>query len=332
MGVCPITCWDTHIPGHTHTLDRHPQEHNPLDAHTPGKHPLPQNTTGYGQQAAGKHPTGMHSCWKMIFRFLQTQEITEGCSFLHKAFSFCTIVTEQKSRNNPFNSLLSLKATRRSLEESCDLVIRKTSELQTKNQKKPFCFTFPFFIMEFNPWVELVSVNSGCFSPSRFSHFQSNQSAQELAHKSAKQAHPWLYWSFRFMSLSYWFNSKGIFSKQRPKGVNANCRGGPRIWAGHYLVEDLWLSWGGINSQSGTILQNFTETAWKWKNLNPRGASLALPIGSANVTHQDEVPVSYFAKLMSPEELMKLKKYWLGKYSLHFFKQLLKENVSYETL
>ena len=30
----------------------------------PGRHTPPADTTGYGQQAGGTHPTGMHSCDK----------------------------------------------------------------------------------------------------------------------------------------------------------------------------------------------------------------------------------------------------------------------------
>ena len=29
----------------------------------PGRHPPPPDTMGYGQQASGTHPTGMHSCF-----------------------------------------------------------------------------------------------------------------------------------------------------------------------------------------------------------------------------------------------------------------------------
>ena len=40
--------------------DSHPQDRNPW-ADTPPPPPQP-DTTGYGQQADGTHPTGMHSC------------------------------------------------------------------------------------------------------------------------------------------------------------------------------------------------------------------------------------------------------------------------------
>ena len=36
--------------------------HPPGDTPVKGKHPLPSNTTGYGQQVGGTHPTGMHTC------------------------------------------------------------------------------------------------------------------------------------------------------------------------------------------------------------------------------------------------------------------------------
>ena len=51
-GVCPIACWDTHHPGQT------PTPHLPGQTHPP----TAQCMLGYGQQAGGTHPTGMHSC------------------------------------------------------------------------------------------------------------------------------------------------------------------------------------------------------------------------------------------------------------------------------
>ena len=42
--------------------DPPPGRHTYLGRHPPGKHPTPSDTTGYGQQAGGMHPTGMHIC------------------------------------------------------------------------------------------------------------------------------------------------------------------------------------------------------------------------------------------------------------------------------
>ena len=56
-GVCPFACWDTPLLGR-HPPSRHPTGRPPTD--TPGKTPP---MLGYGQQAGGTHPTGMHSCW-----------------------------------------------------------------------------------------------------------------------------------------------------------------------------------------------------------------------------------------------------------------------------
>ena len=47
-------------PGQTPLLGRHP----PRPVHAGDTHSLLLDTTGYGQQAGGTHPTGMHSCDK----------------------------------------------------------------------------------------------------------------------------------------------------------------------------------------------------------------------------------------------------------------------------
>ena len=66
-------------------LGRYPPGQTPLGRHPLGKHPLgrhpslgrqpivrhpprrpPSDTTGYGQQAGGTHPTGMHTCFVLI--------------------------------------------------------------------------------------------------------------------------------------------------------------------------------------------------------------------------------------------------------------------------
>ena len=85
--VCLSACWDNtpradtpQIPPsrsrHPHQ-SRHPPEQtpnppsrHPLGADTPwSRHqpPLPEQTTAYGQRAAGTHPTGMHSCVSLCY-------------------------------------------------------------------------------------------------------------------------------------------------------------------------------------------------------------------------------------------------------------------------
>ena len=70
-----VTPWaDTPSPSPgRHTSGRHTPGQTPLGGHTPrqippgdtlplGRHPPAQYMLGYGKQAGGTHPTGMHSC------------------------------------------------------------------------------------------------------------------------------------------------------------------------------------------------------------------------------------------------------------------------------
>ena len=59
-GVCSIACWDTHLPGQTPPLGRHP----------PGRHPPAQCMLGYSQQMGSTHSTGMHSCYSSKFEVM----------------------------------------------------------------------------------------------------------------------------------------------------------------------------------------------------------------------------------------------------------------------
>ena len=47
---------------HTHWADSPPWADTPLVRHPTGQTPSPPDTMGYGQQAGGTHPTGMHTC------------------------------------------------------------------------------------------------------------------------------------------------------------------------------------------------------------------------------------------------------------------------------
>ena len=69
-GVCLSACWDTTHP---------PQEQTPSSPPPPGsRHPTGAVHAGrYGQQAGGTHPTGMHSCLKIVSFYLCT-----SCFFL----------------------------------------------------------------------------------------------------------------------------------------------------------------------------------------------------------------------------------------------------------
>ena len=57
-----------HSPGQTPPGQRHPPGQTPCPVLT-GIHPPAQCMLGYGQQAGGTHPTGMHSCckWQTTF-------------------------------------------------------------------------------------------------------------------------------------------------------------------------------------------------------------------------------------------------------------------------
>ena len=69
--------WGRHPPGKTPPCPVHAEIQTPCPVYA-GIHPLPNacwdtaplpspmDTMGYGQQAAGKHPTGMHSCLALI--------------------------------------------------------------------------------------------------------------------------------------------------------------------------------------------------------------------------------------------------------------------------
>ena len=66
-GVCPIACWDTPIPPGRHPRANTPRQ-TPPGQTPPGQTPpwadplSAQCLLGYGQQAGGMHPTGMHTC------------------------------------------------------------------------------------------------------------------------------------------------------------------------------------------------------------------------------------------------------------------------------
>ena len=58
--------WVDNTPGQTHLLGRQPMGRHPSWADTS---PPVQCMVGYGQQAGGTHPTGMHSCPRIMFTF-----------------------------------------------------------------------------------------------------------------------------------------------------------------------------------------------------------------------------------------------------------------------
>ena len=67
------TILDT-TPGHTSPLDTPPADLPPDTPRT--SNPSHRDTTGYGQQAGGMHPTGMHTCISLISGCIDMSLIT----------------------------------------------------------------------------------------------------------------------------------------------------------------------------------------------------------------------------------------------------------------
>ena len=67
LSVCQGASAPLHARVHTPWADTPwadtPWADTPLGRYSPGRHPPVQCMLGYGQQAGGKHPTGMHSCF-----------------------------------------------------------------------------------------------------------------------------------------------------------------------------------------------------------------------------------------------------------------------------
>ena len=62
------TPWQVHPPGQVPPGRYPPGQVHPAARYTPRQvHPQPQCMLGYGQQAGGTHPTGMHSCCVGVF-------------------------------------------------------------------------------------------------------------------------------------------------------------------------------------------------------------------------------------------------------------------------
>ena len=77
----------------THTLGRHPLGRHPPCADTPpllGRHPPTQCMLGYGQQAGGKHPTGIHSYLVMWQVWLSTglDQFLGECRYKEKTYMY----------------------------------------------------------------------------------------------------------------------------------------------------------------------------------------------------------------------------------------------------
>ena len=61
------TCLGRHLPRQTPSMPMHAGIHPPPCPVHPGIHPRPaQCMLGYGQQAGGTHPTGMHTCMNTV--------------------------------------------------------------------------------------------------------------------------------------------------------------------------------------------------------------------------------------------------------------------------
>ena len=76
-GCLPMVLGVNTSPGQTTSLGRHPLWTDTRQADTtPGQtRPLP-STAGYGQQAGGKHPIGMHSCVNVFFFCFSAQRLS----------------------------------------------------------------------------------------------------------------------------------------------------------------------------------------------------------------------------------------------------------------
>ena len=97
-GCLPQCMLGYHIPPRADTPgSRHPRKQTaPRSRHPAGsRHPYrkqtppPEQTPAYGQWAAGTHPTGMHSCYKIIFK-----RIDRTCRLLDKKiFGICSFLS-----------------------------------------------------------------------------------------------------------------------------------------------------------------------------------------------------------------------------------------------
>ena len=82
-------------------VGRHPPGIHPPWADTPPQTDIPHDTTRYGQQAGGTHPTGMHTCFDIdIFYGVMTR--------FHKFKIKCTI--EKHASKNKSSVFTTFKA------------------------------------------------------------------------------------------------------------------------------------------------------------------------------------------------------------------------------
>ena len=102
-GVCLSVCWDTTTPPEqtppwttppqsrhppfeqTPPWSRHPQRPTPPDQTPP---PPGKQTPGYGQRAAGTHPTWMHSCVVIDLHQLHIKVLNDGFRSATRLFLF----------------------------------------------------------------------------------------------------------------------------------------------------------------------------------------------------------------------------------------------------
>ena len=80
-GVCPSACWDTQP-----QPPPAPEADTTLRTDTPhpwSRPPCTVHAGGYGQQAGGMHPTGMHTCYKCIFKRIKKKKMVPcvSCHF-----------------------------------------------------------------------------------------------------------------------------------------------------------------------------------------------------------------------------------------------------------
>ena len=76
-GVCLSACWDNPSPWTDTPHGAEPPQGQAPPSRPPGADtpPPPEQTTAYGQRAAGTHPTGMHSCSLISFAFAWRERV-----------------------------------------------------------------------------------------------------------------------------------------------------------------------------------------------------------------------------------------------------------------
>ena len=100
-GVCFSACWDTHpLPLGADTPPRSRRPPKELTPPSRSRHPPGAVHAGrYGHQAGGTHPTGMHTCWKILPHFFGGEgaliSLLTICSILFPTFVYYILRNSQ---------------------------------------------------------------------------------------------------------------------------------------------------------------------------------------------------------------------------------------------